>query len=136
MVIQKSPWIGHGYGTARVGEGDDASTYLARFSQWNAPDAHNGFLDLTLDLGVVGLALFIAGFVAAFGRAIAYLRENRGVEALWPLVFFGFILLANMMETVLLKNNNLDWVLYVATVLSLAKSRNPASAETENSISR
>ena len=136
MVIQKSPWIGHGYGTARVGEGDDASTYLARFSQWNAPDAHNGFLNLTLDLGVVGLALFIAGFVAAFGRAIAYLRENRGVEALWPLVFFGFILLTNMTETVLLKNNNLDWVLYVATVLSVAKSRKPASAEAGTSISR
>ena len=119
-VIDKRPWLGHGYGTAWVGGGDDATTDIAQFSEWNAPNAHNGFLNLTLDLGFVGLILFFLATAVALHRAIRHLRVDPGMEALWPPVLLTFVLLINLMESLLLKYNSIDWLLYVATLLSLA----------------
>jgi exopolysaccharide production protein ExoQ len=120
LVIGKSPLLGHGYGTSAVTGGDDATTDIAQFSDWNAPNAHNGFLNLTLDLGFVGLTVFLLGYGLTLRRAITRLRAEPGMEAFWPPMFLTFLLLTNLMESVLLKHNSLDSVLYVATVLSTA----------------
>lgn len=120
LVIEQNPWIGHGYGTAWVGEGDDAATDISRFSEWNAPNAHNGFLNLTLDLGLLGLVSFLLGYVVAVRRSVAYIRNNLTAADIWPCMFLVFVLLTNLTESVLLSYNNIDWLLYVATVVSLA----------------
>lgn len=120
LVIGKSPWLGHGYGTSAVTGGDDATTDIAQFSDWNAPNAHNGFLNLALDLGFAGLTVFLLGYGLTMRRAISRLRAEPGMEALWPPMFLTFLLLTNLMESILLKHNSLDSVLYVATVLSTA----------------
>ena len=126
-VISKRPWLGHGYGTGWVGGGDDATTDIAQFTEWNAPNAHNGFLNLTLDLGFVGLILFLAASAVAFHRAIRHLRVDPSMEALWPPILLTFVLLTNLMESLLLKYNSIDWLLYVATLLSIASiTRVPA----------
>lgn len=119
-VIGKRPWLGHGYGTAWVGGGDDATTDIAQFSEWNAPNAHNGFLNLTLDLGFVGLILFLIASGLALHRAIRRLRVDPSMEALWPPIVLTFLLLINLMESLLLKYNSIDWLLYAATLLSIA----------------
>jgi len=127
-VISKRPWLGHGYGTGWVGGGDDATTDIAQFTEWNAPNAHNGFLNLTLDLGFVGLILFLVASAVALHRAIRHLRVDPSMEALWPPVLLTFVLLTNLMESLLLKYNSIDWLLYVATLLSIASiTREPAA---------
>lgn len=127
-VIGKRPWLGHGYGTGWVGGGDDATTDIAQFSEWNAPNAHNGFLNLTLDLGFVGLVLFLVASAVALHRAIRHLRVDPSMEALWPPILLTFVLLTNLMESLLLRYNSIDWLLYVATLLSIASiTRLPAA---------
>ena len=126
-VIAKRPWLGHGYGTGWVGGGDDATTDIAQFSEWNAPNAHNGYLNLTLDLGFVGLILFLVASAVALYRAIRHLRVDPSMEALWPPILLTFVLLTNLMESLLLKYNSIDWLLYLATLLSVASlTRVPA----------
>jgi exopolysaccharide production protein ExoQ len=122
LVIEKRPWLGHGYGTGWMGEGEDATTDIAAFSHWKtAPSAHNGFLNVTLDLGFAGLVLLILSYVRALYRAIIWFRKNESIWDLWPLLLLSFVLLINLTESMFLRYNSLDWLLYITIILSLAK---------------
>lgn len=115
--IAERPWVGHGYSAFWLGWGGASSAVLEAVG-WETPHAHNGFLDLLLDLGVVGLALYAAGYALAAARAVAALRATRTAEGLWPLAFLTLVLLYNLTESVILRQNSVFWVLYVSTVSS------------------
>ncbi|NDJ18835.1 hypothetical protein [Myxacorys almedinensis] len=68
---------------------------------WQALNGHNGYVDLLLDLGVVGFATFMLSFGMSFVRAIAWLRLHSGTEGLYPLACLTCILLYNVTESTL-----------------------------------
>jgi hypothetical protein len=68
----------------------------------------------------LGLVSFLLGYVVAVRRSVAYIRNNLPAADIWPCMFLVFVLLTNLTESVLLSYNNIDWLLYVATVVSLA----------------
>lgn len=117
QMIAKKPWLGYGYGAFWI-EQNSESSIVVQAVQWDAPNAHNGFLDLWLALGLLGILVFIIGFVINFLRAIYLIRYNGKSEILWLLVYLTFTLLSNITETTLLGQNNLEWVLYVSAILS------------------
>jgi exopolysaccharide production protein ExoQ len=121
-MIEKKPWLGYGYGAFWIGDTSEASIVL-QAAQWDAPNAHNGFLDLWLALGLLGLLVFLIGFVINFLRAIYLFRQNQASEHLWLLVYLTFIILSNLTETTLLEQNSLEWILYVSAILSSKVSR-------------
>ena len=66
--ILRAPVLGYGY----AGFWNAASPTVQmiwRYAGWQAPDAHSSFLDILLQLGAVGLALYAWAFVALFARA-------------------------------------------------------------------
>jgi len=87
------------------------------------PHAHNGFLDLGLDLGLLGVAILALCLVANFARGVALLRSSRNPEGLWPLVYLTFFVLYNLTESTILIRNNIFWVLFVTIVVSLGAWR-------------
>ena len=80
--------------------------------------AHNGYLELTLELGIVGLALFLVVYAMAVWRAARYMNSDAGPgrEAIWPLAYFSFILLYQITENTIVVGNSIFWMLYVSTV--------------------
>jgi O-antigen ligase len=67
--IWQRPWLGYGYfGFWRGLEG--ASTDVLECSPMEAPHSHNGLLDLWLDLGLLGLSVFILSFIAVCLRSV------------------------------------------------------------------
>lgn len=115
--IARRPWLGYGLSGFWTGwNGPARDVWLA--VGWTPPNSHNGYLDLCLDLGAVGLAAFAIGFVIAAARALTAARRAVVATESWPLVFLTFLLLYNMTESTILRQNSLFWVLYVATVSS------------------
>jgi exopolysaccharide production protein ExoQ len=115
--ILERPLLGYGYSGFWLGlEGESAPIWLATGSE--VPAADNGFLDLWLNLGLVGVAVFVAGFSVAFLRAAAWARASRTSEGIWPCIFLTFMLLYSVSESVFLRQNSTLWILYVSTVLS------------------
>lgn len=109
--------LGYGYGAFWLGwEGESAD--VMRIVQWETPHAHNGLLDLWLDLGLLGLLVFTISFLTVCLQAIVWVRQTKDIENLWPLVYLTFLFLANLTESSLLRHPLL-WVLYVATTLSI-----------------
>ena len=119
-MIRQRPWLGYGYGAFWLGwEGESAHVWL-----WNYPirlraeHAHNGFLDLWLSLGLLGVLTFAFGYSLAVLRSINWARRTKTAEGLFPLAYFTLMLMWNTTENSILLNNNIVWILYVALGLS------------------
>ena len=111
--------MGYGYGGFWLGwAGESAQVWLLRGAD-KAWHAHNGLLNIWLDLGLLGVSVFVLGFLLAFRRAVAWARLTKTAEGLLPLVFLTFILLYNTTESGILSYNNITWILYVTMVLSM-----------------
>jgi len=119
-LVRERPLLGYGY-SAVWGGGDDApAAYIRDLMGWDVPNAHNGFLDLTLGLGLLGLVVFLVGYLQSYFRAIRWLRVDRTACGLWPLIYLTFLFLYNVTENTAVVSNSIFWVLYVSTWKSLS----------------
>jgi exopolysaccharide production protein ExoQ len=117
MALQR-PWLGYGYGAFWQGA-EGPSLGIWRLMSWETPHAHNGLLNLWLDLGLVGVGLFLAGFLLCLYRAFRHLRANTMPEAIWPFMFLGFLFISNLTESSMVDGNTLFWIVYAAVFISL-----------------
>jgi exopolysaccharide production protein ExoQ len=116
--IMEQPLLGFGYtGFWRRMAGESAEILLEL--GWEVPHSHNGLIDLTLDLGLVGLLLFLGGFALTCWRSIRWIRLTHDASGIWPMAYLAFLFLANLTESSLLRQNSL-WILYVAAALTIA----------------
>lgn len=83
------------------------------------PHAHNGFIDIMLDVGFIGFALFLISFAIAYFQALRLANSSNNLEDMWPLAYLIFLSLNNMMESYLLRLANVYWVLYIAAACSI-----------------
>lgn len=117
-MIVKQPWLGYGYSVFWQGWNSPAA-YIWYAAQWTPPNSHNGFLDLWLELGFLGVLVFLIGFCATLFKGLAWLRTTKSLEGLWPLMYLTYMVMANLSESSLLNRNEIFWVLYVAVALSM-----------------
>ncbi len=114
--IAARPWLGYGYGAYWTGWNGPSLEIMRVTGGWYPGEAHNGFLDLALQVGAGGVILFVAGYLNAVRRALGRLASGSLGDALWPVLLLAFLLLTSVTEAVFLRYNDLFWVLYVATV--------------------
>jgi len=106
-------WFGWGYSAFWQGwQGPSAPIWGTIL--WEPPHAHNGYLDLFLDLGVIGLTfgltiLFKSG--ATLLKVIWQYRITPSISFLFGLC--SFFLVYNFTESAFLRQNNILWVLLV-----------------------
>ncbi|HJP61407.1 MAG TPA: O-antigen ligase family protein [Gemmatimonadaceae bacterium] len=86
---------------------------------WMPPHAHNGFLNVALDLGYVGVAMLIAVILRSLGKCFALLRADAPIALIqWPLVYMSYMVVSNLMEVSFLTYANAYWILFVAAAVS------------------
>jgi O-antigen ligase len=119
-------WIGRGY-NAFWGVESGESADIRLLSGWDVPHSHNGFLDVVLDLGLVGLGLFVCACLSSIVRAVRLLRAGPSAIAAWPFVFLVLFILTNIGESGILVRNNIWWICFVAVAAGSYDS-NPSSA--------
>jgi O-antigen ligase len=130
-------WLGHGYAAFWLGwEGPSAAVWQSL--GWLTPHSHNGYLDLMLELGVVGVTIFALGLAVSLQRSVQLVRSTADSASLWPVVFLAFLVLQNVPESALLNTRTTGafyWVLFVATACAVSVRREP-TAEPEGVPSR
>lgn len=109
------PWLGYGYSSFWLGMEGQPSADIWSILHWHVPHSHNGFLDLTEELGIAGLGLFLAGMILSARCGLYWARTQQAVIGLWPLTYISFMFLFNLSEGSILRQDNIFWVLYVAT---------------------
>ena len=112
-TIGDNVWYGYGYGAFWQVSARAQGIYAA--IGWEAWHAHNGLLELGLNLGVIGIVLFLAGYFTGLVRGTGALLSGASEEGIWILGSLTFVLLSNLTESSVLEQNAY-WILYVATV--------------------
>ncbi|MBE9192592.1 O-antigen ligase family protein [Gloeocapsopsis crepidinum LEGE 06123] len=115
MILQR-PWLGYGYNAFWLGW-QSYSSFVWEFVRWTPPHGHNGILDLWLDLGFLGVAVFTMSLLFAFLKAIRNIRQNKRPEFLFPIMYLTVLLLFNVTYSTILSRNDIYWVLYIAVLL-------------------
>lgn len=119
-MIEIRPWLGYGYNAFWAGE-TSAAERLREMMGWKEiAHAHNGFLEVGLDLGLMGMAIFGLGLVLTFIKAIKLHSMTRSFQIYWLLTYLTFILMVNLTESAILERNNIYWLLYVGVIVSTA----------------
>ncbi|MFY9936531.1 MAG: O-antigen ligase [Silvibacterium sp.] len=116
--IMERPVLGWGYAAFWRGiEGESFKVVAAvRFIVFHA---HNGFLEIWLELGFLGLALFALSYVRAWRKLWPVLRSGDIDRGIWMVFVLVLIALYDLDENTLLIYNGLFWVVYVATLANI-----------------
>ncbi len=119
LSILKRPWLGYGFNAFWQGMKGESASLLVKIG-WppEVQSGHNGFVDLMLDLGALGLVTFAVGYLLVWRRALGFLSRVPGPLPVWLCTFLAFILLYNLTETSLLAHS-IYWVLYTSAAVSL-----------------
>jgi exopolysaccharide production protein ExoQ len=124
MVIAKinqRPFLGYGvngFWQPWRGGGNPAGDIIVAKTQFRPPHAHNGFLDLGLDLGWIGVSLYAFSFFNNIVKSVVYLGRNRLPESGLPLLLLTYTLMTNMTETGLVGVTSI-WFWYIVTTVRL-----------------
>ena len=115
-MILSRPWLGYGFsGFWRGGSSEYAS--VERAIGWSPIYSHNGYLEITLSLGVAGLLLFVWMAVVGLRRAFDQAQHGESAASYWPLAFLLYFLVHNLGECTILWQNSLEWALCVSVVV-------------------
>lgn len=124
LIIDKvleRPWLG--YGMSGFWTSDEALYVL--YNSWGAValeegvrfNAHNGYLDLLLSLGFLGLLLYLLIFLRLLTRTVYLWISTKNIEFLWIIQYVIIIFLLNFADNLAILGGTL-WSIYVSFSLS------------------
>ena len=113
-MIGRRPWLGYGY--SAFWSGDDGGLGIS----WEPTQAHNGYLEVALALGLVGLVLFVIVCARGVTRSLLFIRQRGTAASFWPPMYFGFVVLYNITEAATLGRNNILWVMFVSALITVS----------------
>lgn len=122
--IRLRPWLGYGRGAFwHPNAGRSLTIGEVVSPNYQPPHSHNGYVDLTADLGLVGLSLFFLSFLVTWIRGYNLVRLTRSSEYIWPILYSSFIILYNFTESSIMKHNSAFWMTYMMVALSIKPIR-------------
>ncbi len=115
--ISKKPLFGYGYG-AFWAPGSGPGEWVRDVLEWDAPTAHNGWLEVAVALGLIGLGFLVLDFLMTLVRAVRSSIDTwTGLFALGVCLQF---LLFSASESISLQQNSITWLTYSAIAAKLA----------------
>ena len=116
--ILRRPILGWGYSGFWRGVHGESFRVIA-FVRFILFHAHNGFLEIFLELGGCGLLLFAASYFRGWRKLWPHLRRGE-IRRVMPMLFMLVLIgLYDLDENTLLIYNGLFWVLYVAALINI-----------------
>jgi exopolysaccharide production protein ExoQ len=117
------PFLGSGFGNFWV---INLKEIWNKFA-FHPVQGHNGYLDIFLDLGLVGLGLLIWLIVSTYRKILRDHARHYQMATLM-LVFFIMVLVHNFTEASLVKPTNLLWALFLLATVSVKSKQEDAAA--------
>lgn len=118
-AITKRPLLGYGYGAFWSGMKNEAlNIYI--MSGWTPMGAHNGYLELLLGVGILGVPCLLYLMVRSFRMAKDYIRSHEGWLSIWPMTYLALFAFHNLFESHLLETRSLEFLIFAAITTSLA----------------
>lgn len=114
-IASKSPLIGVGYGGFWIGR--IANIPWTEKLTWTLGQAHNGYVDLYLQLGFIGVFIMLILIGSAVRELTVTYKADYDLGIL-RMILFLTILFVNITETTFLRGDHYLWFLFLLTVIS------------------
>jgi hypothetical protein len=123
-VISENLWIGSGFGALWTIR--DFRLNVAQNVGWKSQVVigDNGFLDILLHLGVIGLIIFILIIFSMLFRSLRYTYQKNDLAAMFPVLLMVFALVANISFSLFLELECFVWLVMVAVWFSVTLELN------------
>lgn len=120
-VVTNSPWVGHGFGA--VWSQSAFRIQVQHAVGWEFPVAigDNGFLDILLHVGAIGLTAFLGVLVTLFIRAVKLIRLQPTILSFFPLLLAIFAVLANITFSLFLETEAFLWLVMIAALFAVTR---------------
>ena len=125
-IVAEQPFTGYGYGAFWLAHNPLVIRVIA-VSGWYVPEAHNGYIDVMLQVGVPGLILALAMLFGTIRAALAAMAE-RVDWASFAGIFVIIATVSNLVETMVLRSGDVQCVLIPLLYVAL---RAPEAARRE-----
>lgn len=119
--IKQRLWLGYGFGRAFWAHPDNARK-IHELVGWFPASAHNGYIDIVLSLGIVGLFLFGLIFLQTLISALRLIVSSRTVISAFPLMLFCYAVAANMAYSRFVVGLSLAWLAMISAWAMGARS--------------
>jgi len=100
--VTEHPWFGYGYNAFwQRWRGNDSpaadivSAIVGNGRDW-VSHAHNGFLDIVLNIGLIGLLIFVILFFINIFQTIKLIINSRRSDSFLPLIILTFVFMTNL----------------------------------------
>ncbi len=119
--IGRRPLLGYGYDAFWRGM-QGPSLQVSSAVHFIVVHAHNGFLEIALELGAAGFVLFALSWLRAWRQLWPLWQRGEIDRFAWPLAILILIVLYDLDENTLLIYNGLFWILYVAALATIERA--------------
>ena len=118
VVARERPLLGHGYRATFDGWFSPVhEVWIA--NPWNPSHAHNALLQIWLEVGLVGVVIFLIVYVRTIVGAVTVAMHETGAVAIWPLIFMTTTLSISITESGM-TSEAMGWTMFVVASLSVA----------------
>jgi exopolysaccharide production protein ExoQ len=114
--ILEKPLLGFGFSGYWKGASSSSDNVQGQIG-WAPTYSHDGYLEIMLSLGLVGLLLVIWILLTLFKRSWRRAEEGGSPLDSWPLAVFFFVVIHNITECTIAWQNCLEWSVCVAAVI-------------------
>jgi exopolysaccharide production protein ExoQ len=124
--------LGYGYQAFWVSgssEGTDAFARVYSLMHFTMSYSHSGYIDVVLQLGLVGLSIIIFCLIRMTLRSYSAFLRGWSAEAEWATGVLLITILYNIDEVTFIQQGGLNWMIFVLASISLARLATERSAK-------
>jgi O-antigen ligase len=119
----KRPLLGYGYGGFWRGMSGESANVISSFGVV-LNHAHNGLLNVCLDLGLVGTALVLVTVAQSFWNMAICFQRGRLSSIGWYAITILLMAFQSIDERGMLSPNSISWTFYLLACVGLSKTAN------------
>jgi O-antigen ligase len=123
LSVNQNPWLGAGFESFWLG---DRLHRIWDMLPWRANEAHNGYLEVYLNLGLIGLAVLVVVITTGYKRVILGLRHDPSLGSL-RLGYFVATIVYSFTEAAF-REMGPTWILFIWAIVAVKSD--PVSLDT------
>ena len=132
-MMELKPWLGYGYYAFWI-DSNPAFHWVAMVA-WEAPDAHNAYIDLGLELGLPGAILGTSILLSLLFMSVRLCRTSREPWVIYAAMFTIVFAITNLVDTRLFRSGDpfcfIMALCYFAVMKLKIEQREKAKAESD-----